>query len=234
MIRKTLNILAKDIFTFFFAEKGAILSLELRIQIFQKCWILIVPVNRKEDWSATPAWEILLILWDESYSTSGMAPDWLPLSRHPEEKRHRPARTGSGLPRGGAEGHGGGPGGRRRPAPLLNCAVLPRSRYLNWRFQSAYYADAVRVRECSRSGAGSGSVRFWAFRIRVFPSTIKKIKKNLDFIDFNCVSFKETCYLWRFMLVHKVISKKKLSFVSILKATDEKSRIRRRIWSRRQ
>jgi hypothetical protein len=70
-----------------------------------------------------------------------MAPDLLPLSRHPEEKRHGAPRTGSGLPTGGAEGHGGGPGGRGRPAPLLNPAALPRSRYLNWRFKSAYYAD---------------------------------------------------------------------------------------------
>ncbi len=141
--------------------------------------MIVTPLNRIEDWSATPAWEILLWLWDESYSTSGMAPAWLPLSRHPEEKRHGPARTGSGLPTDGAEGHGGAPGGRRRSAPLLHPAALPRSRYINRRFQSAYYADPG-PGKCSRSGAGIQIRKFLGFRIRIFPSSSKKkLRKTL-------------------------------------------------------
>jgi hypothetical protein len=88
----------------------------------------------------------------------------------------------------------------------------------------AFFQDYL---QCSRFGAGFGSISFWASGIRILQSSGKKSKKTLDFYCF-------MTSLWLFICDNVDVPQKlrKTFFVGILKVTDEKSRIQIRIRSR--
>ncbi len=93
---------------------------------------------------------------------------------------------------------------------LENCKI---TRFPNWN----------KPHSCIQC-CGSGSVRFWTFRIRILRSSSKNIKKKLDFYCFGI--------LYDFLSLKNEVSvpskskkNRKFLFVGILKATDEKSRI---------